>query len=234
MSRSRPAAADATRARILDLAEALVQTRGFNGFSYADIAAEMGISKASLHYHFATKAELGRELVIRYSANFAGALQRIDEGEADAPARLRAYVKLYADVLRRQRMCLCGMVAAEYNTLPMQMQQAIRAFFEFNEGWLAQLLEQGSADGSLRLQVVPKEAARMLVGALEGAMLVARAYADPARFATAAQWLISQLQGDPRRRRAAATARAGTHSPQRRLRAATRAKVLEPRRARGR
>src|SRR5215211_135610 len=49
-----------TADRILDLAERLVQTRGFNGFSYADIASELGLTKASLHYHFPTKAELGR------------------------------------------------------------------------------------------------------------------------------------------------------------------------------
>ena len=58
-------APDATRSRILDVAEQLVQTRGFNGFSYADISAELGITKASLHYHFATKAEHGRTLVAR-------------------------------------------------------------------------------------------------------------------------------------------------------------------------
>jgi TetR/AcrR family transcriptional repressor of nem operon len=37
-----------------------LQTRGYNGFTYADIAAELGIAKASLHHHFASKALLGR------------------------------------------------------------------------------------------------------------------------------------------------------------------------------
>ncbi len=56
-----------TATRILDVAERLVQTRGFNGFSYADIAAELHITKASLHYHFASKAELGEALILRYA-----------------------------------------------------------------------------------------------------------------------------------------------------------------------
>ena len=67
--RGRTEAAD-TRSRILDVAERLVQTRGFNGFSYADIAAELQISKASLHYHFPSKAELGEALIGRYAARF--------------------------------------------------------------------------------------------------------------------------------------------------------------------
>ena len=55
-----------TATRILDVAERLAQVRGFNGFSYADIAAEVGITKAALHYHFASKADLGEALISRY------------------------------------------------------------------------------------------------------------------------------------------------------------------------
>ena len=77
-----------TATRILDSAESLVQVRGFNGFSYADIAAELGITKAGLHYHFAGKAELGEALIRRYSERFAAALKKIDRSDADAPAKL--------------------------------------------------------------------------------------------------------------------------------------------------
>ncbi len=86
MSDPKPAAAN-TATRILDVAERLMQTRGFNGFSYADIAAEVRITKASLHYHFATKAELGRTLIERYSGAFQSALQKIARERSDAPAR---------------------------------------------------------------------------------------------------------------------------------------------------
>jgi TetR/AcrR family transcriptional repressor of nem operon len=184
----------ATAARILDIAERLVQTRGFNGFSYADIAAELGITKASLHYHFATKAELGRTLVARYTDSFEGALQRISAEQPYAHERLRAYVKLYADVISDGRMCLCGMVAAEYGTLPAEMQSAIRLFFEFNENWLARVLEHGSQQGHLALRVAPRDMARMLVGALEGEMLVARTYGDTSRFEAAARLLLGQFE----------------------------------------
>ena len=114
-----------TRARILDTAERLVQMRGFNGFSYADVAAEVGVTKASLHYHFPGKAELGEALVARYTERFESELQRIDADRLAPPAKLSAYAALYAAVLREQRMCLCGMLAAEYETLPGPMREAI-------------------------------------------------------------------------------------------------------------
>lgn len=190
--RRQPDQAD-TATRILDSAERLVQRRGYNGFSYGDVAAELGITKASLHYHFASKGELGRALVERYTARFAAALEEIGAAGGDAPAMLDAYTRIYADVLREKRMCLCGMLAADYDTLPDPMREAVIGFFDANERWLADVFEQGAREGSLRLDGSPDAAARALVGGLEGAMLVARPYGEVARFEAVASRLLAGL-----------------------------------------
>ena len=184
-----------TASRILDSAERLVQLRGFNGFSYADVAAELGVTTASLHYHFPGKTELGQALIERYAERFAAALVAIETDEADARARLDAYAGLYADVLRGRRMCLCGMLAAEYETLPAPIREKVVAFFDDNEAWLERVLENGRADGSLRFDAPPREAARLIVSALEGAMLVARPYGDLERFRAAAAGLLATVAG---------------------------------------
>ena len=182
-----------TAARILDVAERLVQRRGFNGFSYADVASELGISKPSLHYHFAGKAELGEALIRRYAGRFAEALDEIDRSGGGAPGKLDAYTQLYADVLREKRMCLCGMLAADYDTLPKPMRNAVIRFFDENEAWLTGVLEQGAEEGSLRLGGSASEAAQAIVGGLEGAMLIARPYGDVSRFQAAADRLLRSL-----------------------------------------
>src|SRR5580658_9220251 len=99
-SKTRPAAAPNAPAsqRILDVAEQLAQTRGFNGFSYADIAAQLAVTKASLHYHFPSKAELGTALVARYHRNFIAALATIDERARSVREKLDRYAGLYDDV----------------------------------------------------------------------------------------------------------------------------------------
>src|SRR2546430_4070710 len=157
---------DDTATRILDVAERLAQVRGFNGFSYADIAAELGITKAALHYHFATKADLGEALISRYAARFGEALVAIDAAAAAAPAKLQGYAELYAGVLRNQRMCLCGMLAAEYPTLPGAMQAFVVSFFDQNEAWLQDVLEQGRGDGSLHFSGSARDIARMIISCL--------------------------------------------------------------------
>ncbi len=184
-----------TRTRILDVAERLVQTRGFNGFSYADIAAELAITKASLHHHFPSKAGLGEALIARYAERFASALAAIDADTSTASAKLDAYASLYADVLREGRMCLCGMLAAEYATLPSPIQGAVVAFLDENEDWLEHVLEQGRSDRSLRLSGTARQTARSILSGLEGAMLVARSHGDVESFQAGAALLIAGLAG---------------------------------------
>src|SRR5258708_13574951 len=167
-----------TDGRILALAGRVVQTRGFNGFSYADIAASLGVTKASLHYHFPAKAELGRSLIGRYEKNFLAALAGIDRTATKAKDKLRRYAGIYAEVLNDGRMCLCGMLAAEYATLPKAMQKELRHYFEENERWLAQVLEAGRRSGGLEFSGAPRGAAPLLGGPLEGAMMPPRPHGD--------------------------------------------------------
>jgi TetR/AcrR family transcriptional repressor of nem operon len=188
-STKKPSTAD----RMLDVAERLVQVRGFNGFSYADVARELEITKASLHYHFPGKAELGEALISRYAARFAEALTEIDHETTGAQAKLDAYVGIYSDVLSEGRMCLCGILAAEYETLPEPMREAVSRFFETNEDWLMSILSQGQADRSLSFNGSPLDAARMILSGLEGAMLIARTHGKADRFHAAANRLLDTL-----------------------------------------
>src|SRR3954463_14685182 len=98
MSESHAAEEPATAVRILDVAERLLQTRGYNGFSYGDVAGELGITRGAPHYHFPSKAELGRALIDRYTGRFTAALEALDAAAAGAVARLRGYSDLYRDV----------------------------------------------------------------------------------------------------------------------------------------
>lgn len=183
-----------TAERVLDVAERLVQSRGFNGISYADVAAEVGVTKAALHYHFASKAALGEALIDRYTTRFEAALAQIDGRANDAPSKIADYAAIYLDVLRHQRMCLCGMLAAEYQTLPSAMRDAVVHFFDINESWLERVLDDGAAAGTLHPRGTTSNAARVVISTLEGAMLVARLRNEPSRLEAATQQLLAELR----------------------------------------
>jgi TetR/AcrR family transcriptional repressor of nem operon len=186
-----------TATQILDVAERLVEVRGFNGFSYADVSSELGITTAALHYHFANKSDLGVALVTRYTSRFDDALDAVDTRATDALEHLRAYADLYLQVLRGNRMCLCGMMAAELETLPEPMQAAVLEFFTHNETWLSRVLKDGRSQGTLTFVGPATKTARTVIATLEGAMLLARLFDDVAGFRTATSHLLAGLRPDP-------------------------------------
>jgi TetR/AcrR family transcriptional regulator, transcriptional repressor for nem operon len=164
-----------TKERLLDTAQALMQTRGYSGFSFQDLAREIGIRTASIHYYFPTKPDLGKILVKRYSEAFFQALGKPDEGSPEE--RLARYVSLFRSSLEQDRMCLCGMAGAEIGNISEEIGTEVVSFFTQNEAWLIAVVER---NGTSKAEAAIK--ARMMFSALEGAMLVARASRNIAAF----------------------------------------------------
>ena len=179
--------------RILDAAQHLVQTRGYNAFSYNDIAAVVGIRKASIHYHFPGKGDLGRRVVERFRETCRAAMAEIDRAAADPRARLERYTTLFRATLDNDRMCLCGMLASEFASLPEGVRDELVAAFADHEAWLTVVLQAGQQAGHFRVDVPAEEQARTLMAGLEGATLLARLHDDTGRFQAAARSLLAAL-----------------------------------------
>jgi TetR/AcrR family transcriptional repressor of nem operon len=201
----RPRGTPKTAERILDVAEKLVQARGYNAFSYADIARAVELRKASLHHHYPTKADLGLALLARYRKEFLAALEAIERSRPGAVGRLERYARLYRSVLERDRMCMCGMLASDIATLPRPMRESVAGFFAENEAWLARVLREGRRRGEVRLSGSASATARLVVSSLEGALLVARGGTGLAAFDDVVRGLVAGL----RQRPAGARRRAG-------------------------
>jgi TetR/AcrR family transcriptional regulator, transcriptional repressor for nem operon len=90
-------------------------------------------------------------------------------------------------------MCLCGMLAAEYETLPEPMGEAVVTFFRDNEAWLGKVVSEGQTDGSFSPRLTPGEASQMILSGLEGSMLLARTDGGITRFQSSAQRLVDAL-----------------------------------------
>lgn len=183
----------ARAAEILDIAERLVQTRGFNAFSYSDVAAELGVTTPALHYHYRSKEILGEALVVRYTQRFFLELDAIRESTPDAVGRLSLYASQYRMLLSANRLCLCGILAAEYQTLPARMRSAVLEFFRLNERWLEEVLREGVARKELAVPEPCAGTAQLIIDTLEGAMMIARAQDDPGRFERASARLLHSI-----------------------------------------
>ncbi|WP_424812598.1 TetR/AcrR family transcriptional regulator [Roseococcus sp. YIM B11640] len=163
------------REAILDSARRTAQSHGYNGLNFREIAADVGIKAASIHYHFAGKAELGAALARRYREDAAARLEAM-RLEAGNPAEcLHRYPELFRKALETgNRMCLCSIMAAEYEDLPEAVRQEVQAFADVNVSWLASRL----ADAGLVHGGEGEMRARAIFAAIAGAQLMARSRAD--------------------------------------------------------
>ena len=169
-----------TAEQILDLAEGLIQTRGYSAFSYQDIADDLGIRKASIHYHFPSKTDLGIAVVDRYIARFDTALAEIaDDASKSSMAMLDLYVGPYQQFAGTpDRICLCGALAGEMLATPPELRARVDHFFRTHQVWLTKILERGVARGEFELPAPASKVARLVFGALQGALLVKRTTND--------------------------------------------------------
>lgn len=181
------------REQILSVAQRLLQQRGFNGFSYADIAEEVGIRKASLHHHFSTKAELGVVLIESYTEQINQELQRIHAAHKRADEKLTAYVAVYKSVLSADRICMGGMLASEFATLDTSILLGLRRFFTLNIEWLTEVLTEGKVQQLFTFNGAAADHARLILSSLQGALLIARTIGDKDAFDRTATVLLEDL-----------------------------------------
>ena len=169
-----------TAEQILDLAETLIQTRGYSAFSYQDIADRLGIRKASIHYHFPSKTDLGIAVVDRYVARFGTALAGLTADQSrTSMATLDFYVAPYLGYAETpDRVCLCGALAGEILALPPEVRTRVDGFFRTHQVWLTEILKRGATRGEFRLRAPPEKLARFIFAALQGALLVKRTTGD--------------------------------------------------------
>jgi TetR/AcrR family transcriptional repressor of nem operon len=161
-----------TAERLMDLAEARIREAGYGGFSFRDLAAEIGIKSASVHHHFPTKAGMAAAVARRYRERFFEivAPRHDDQSGDDVVAIYRSAFR--SAIERDGRMCLNGMLGAEAGGLPPEVVEEIKAFFRRCVGDLSRRI--GGTDAVAR--------AFHVMAALEGGLILARAFGDITAF----------------------------------------------------
>ncbi len=155
------------------------QAHGYGGLSFRELAKEVGIKSASIHYYFPTKGDLAAALARQYTEFSRGDLEAISDAHSDPGACLKRYVALFRKALESgNRMCLCGILAAGYDDLPEEARAEVVAFADLQVEWLAKVLSGvKTAKGQSKAQW-----AHAIYAAIGGAQLAARSRGDIATF----------------------------------------------------
>jgi len=168
-----------TREQLLNHAQILIRQRGYNGFSYRDLAEHVGVKTASIHYYFPTKEDLLLEVVSDYAARVSANINAIDE-TLSAKEQLDRYVQLFSNSPSDQ-ICLCGTLAADLASLSERSRQTLQAFYRVHEAWLAKVMARAQADGTLKTSGDCESDGRWLFAAFQGGLMSSRLFQNASR-----------------------------------------------------
>lgn len=168
-----------TRDTLIDLGEAAIRSFGYGGFSYADLARDAGIKKASIHHHFPAKADLGEAILGRYGERLEQSLTAISDSSATGAEALTRAIGVYRDAMGDgSTLCLCAALAGDGEKLNNAMQGRLAAANAMVIDWIDATLARGAADGSLSASAASPDAAKAALAQLQGAQMIARAGRD--------------------------------------------------------
>jgi len=167
-----------TRQRILDSAQRLTQTRSFHGFSFQDIADEVGVRKASLYHHFDSKDAVAVAMLKR-AADWVRAELTKTEGR-EPKERLEAYFDVFRQIYGKgKRMCPGGSFAAVFDAVSSPVQTAVHRFAKMHVDWLEDVVRDGVEQGQFTVgDQRPRDVAAQIAAAVQGALLVGRLSSD--------------------------------------------------------
>jgi AcrR family transcriptional regulator len=165
-----------TRRAILDLAESLLQDKGFNGFSYAHIASELGVKNAAIHYHFPSKETLACAVVKRYRDRFQLWINNARVKDLSPEEKLDWFFGIYTNMRADHgKVCLVGALEAEFNSIPALLQEETKAMNGELLSWLQSVLSEGRAAGVFEFSGDPADKAALVLSSLQGGLQMARA-----------------------------------------------------------
>ncbi|HSM70926.1 MAG TPA: TetR/AcrR family transcriptional regulator [Anaerolineales bacterium] len=161
---------------ILNLAESMLQDRGYNGFSYAHISSELGVKNAAIHYHFPTKEDLSVAVIKRYRERFRLWTNNSRVKDLSHAEKLDWFFSIYTDMrAEKGQVCLVGSMEAAFNSIPAGLRGEVQAMHEDLLAWLQVTLEEGREAGVFQFNGEPANKAGVILSTLQGALQMARA-----------------------------------------------------------
>jgi AcrR family transcriptional regulator len=193
---------EAMRRRVLDVATAAFQTRGYHSTSTHDIMREAGVTGGALHHHFPTKKALGLAVIRDRVAKAVEEtwIEPIRTARTAAAGIRKVFQQIAATIDARGTVLGCPLnnLALELSLADPEFQDAVQTVFERWRTAIAEKLRADQAAGALK-NVDPEHLATFIVAVYSGAMALAKAQQSSEPLGTCAQQLAAFVPTGPRK-----------------------------------
>lgn len=150
-----------TRETIVDTADQLIRSNGFNAFSFKDISNKIGIKTASIHYHFPTKSDLGVATIKEQSKRFEQL--KVKLSTKSPLIKLEEFLSIYSQIKSQNKVCLVGSLATDLNTVDNNVKNELKDFVEIVLNWVTEILADGKKQKIFEFQSTPRTKAIMII-----------------------------------------------------------------------
>jgi AcrR family transcriptional regulator len=161
-----------TKENIVGLADELIRKRGFNAFSYNDIAVPLEVRNAAIHYYFPSKSDLG-EAVIDVE------LRKVEEYRQESEhltgeEQLKQLVGVFRRNNKLRMICLMGSLTPDYDTFEVPMRRKVKEMCLSILDWVAESLEKARGEGKLQFDGAAGDRALLMISTLLSSLLLSR------------------------------------------------------------
>ena len=183
-----------TKTKALILGREYLQTMGFGGFSFQTIADKLGIKKASLHYYFASKEDMGLVLLNDYVEGHKNWALRVQN--LSSKVKLEKMVKGFKSLSSKNHMiCPVGSFTTGFQSSTPKMKKRILKFHFLVRDWLVDTLNQGKKEGTIAECLDSDVAADLLLATLQGGVQLARIRGEQKSINTMLDTMLENLHG---------------------------------------
>lgn len=161
-----------TRKKIVVIADQLIRAKGYNAFSYADIATTLNIKNAAIHYHFPSKKALGKAVIVESREKFKSNTELWDD--LTSYEQVAAFVDMYSKNSKNGGICFMGALGSSYNTLPEEMQSELNLAHDEITIWLKAVLNKGKLDGELDFEQSAEEMSNLITSGMLASLILER------------------------------------------------------------
>ncbi|WP_417529958.1 TetR/AcrR family transcriptional regulator [Marinobacter lipolyticus] len=173
---------------------------GYESMSPKQVLAESGAGQGSLYHHFEGKEALALIALEEVEAELRLRAERILLGDGSPMERIDRFLTLERAATRG---CRIGRLVPEVGVIESSLHAPIKRYFQFLGNMIEGVLLQAKASGEIPEDAHTKQITYLIVAAVQGGYILARAYQDDAAMSTALDGVRSLL---------AALQQAGPHS----------------------
>ena len=186
-----------TREIILGHAAELFNIQGYSGSSLTDVMQATGLQKGGIYRHFVSKERLALEA---FDYAFDLVKQRMTEalkGKRDPLERLYAILHFFDDYVETPPVkggCIVLNTAIESDDANPALRERARQAMDEWRTLIWRTVARGIERGQMRPDIDPDEVATLIIGTIEGALMISKLYGDEIPMKRAINHLLQYIQ----------------------------------------